>query len=76
MSDPRWTKSGTCRKCKLKRGRDGVDPCLGVLPGVMFACCGHGGEGYIYFKSGKVVRFDRARTEDAEDEHTWHQKFG
>jgi hypothetical protein len=22
----------------------GADPCLGWLPGVVFACCGHGGE--------------------------------
>lgn len=39
------------------------DPCLGELPGVKYACCGHGGRsgsptvGYIYFDNGKVARF-------------------
>ena len=32
-----------------------VDPCLGVLPGVAFACCGHGGNGYIAFENGTTV---------------------
>ena len=33
------------------------DPCLGVLPGVEAACCGHGvEEGYIKFVNGTVIR--------------------
>ena len=32
----------SCRECGLKRDEDGHDPCLGTLPGVMNACCGHG----------------------------------
>jgi hypothetical protein len=38
----------TCAYCGQKRdGSDkwgGPDPCLGHLPGVISACCGHGGE--------------------------------
>jgi len=49
-----------CLFCKLKfteyRGEgplDFVDPCLGVLPGVKFACCGHGVvDGYLFFENG------------------------
>jgi len=35
-----------------------VDPCLGMLPGVDNACCGHGdaSEAYIRFISGVVVK--------------------
>lgn len=36
------------------------DPCLGLLPGVWSACCGHGeGNGYIAFTNGPTIRFDR-----------------
>lgn len=35
------------------------DPCLGYLPGVLAACCGHGkGLGYIWFENGVCVSFD------------------
>ena len=55
-----------CPQCHLRREKDyGPDPCLGELPGVDFACCGHGGHpgttmtgsGYIDFSNGKTVRF-------------------
>lgn len=51
-----------CPKCHLKRGPDKHDPCLGELPGVKYACCGHDGSssitmGYIYFANGKLIRF-------------------
>ncbi len=54
-----------CPECKLKREVDGgPDPCLGALPGVLFACCGHGGkgnnkDGYVYFTNGRVIRFSK-----------------
>ena len=34
-----------------------VDPCLGELPGVDAACCGHGGreKSYIRFTNGVVI---------------------
>lgn len=37
--------SGECRKCgetALPGPEQGLDPCLGLLPGVSAACCGHG----------------------------------
>lgn len=60
----------TCKachlKCTIKEGfvdpagvpiGDYVDPCLGFLPGVRYACCDHGGEdGYIFFDNGVVIR--------------------
>jgi hypothetical protein len=46
--------------------------CLGTLPGVLFACCSHGGMrggGYIYFENGVIVRFDKLTgNERASDE--------
>ena len=46
-----------CKKCGKDFGKiDGVevDPCLGKLPGVISACCGHGKpeESYIMFENG------------------------
>lgn len=50
-----------CKKCgKLFEGSNvgDPDPCLGNLPGVDNACCGHGDRkaSYIRFTSGVVVR--------------------
>lgn len=46
-----------CDVCGLLRGKEGHDPCLGTLPGVEFACCGHGHkEGYIAFTNGRTIR--------------------
>ena len=59
-----------CPFCGLRRESDhGPDPCFGELPGVEFACCGHGGladslSGYIKFTNGKVLRFGFAGTVD------------
>ena len=52
--EPGWK----CPKCKKTRGADGHDPCLGGLPGVLFACCGHGKNtgGYVYFENGVTLR--------------------
>jgi ribosomal protein S18 len=48
-----------CPHCKLARDETGCDPCIGRLPGVKNACCGHGKKGgYIAFENGIVVRFD------------------
>lgn len=46
-----------CGKCgKVFQGD--CDPCLGMLPGVVNACCGHGvaAESYIKFSNGITVR--------------------
>jgi hypothetical protein len=46
-----------CPACGLKPTPEGHDPCLGTLPGVQYACCGHGLErGYIMFENGTIVR--------------------
>ena len=50
-------KERPCGKC----GRDalgGIDVCLGLLPGVSNACCGHGarGESYVQFENGVTLR--------------------
>lgn len=35
-------QTGYCARCKATMA-DGPDACLGFLPGVSHACCGHGG---------------------------------
>lgn len=42
-----------CPECKRPQTADGHDPCIANLPGVKFACCGHGvGKGYVSFNNG------------------------
>jgi len=49
-----------CIKCGalFSLGEGEVDPCLGILPGVDNACCGHGvrSEAYIRFRNGLVIK--------------------
>lgn len=55
----------TCDNCGLKCTKDlktapgqYADPCMGILPGVKYSCCGHGeDDGYIFFENGIVIRF-------------------
>jgi hypothetical protein len=52
-----------CSLCGQLPTPEGHDACLGILPGVQAACCGHGKtEGYVMFASGQVIRgaFDHA----------------
>lgn len=35
-------ESRTCGHCEMHNTEEGHDACLGALPGVMNACCGHG----------------------------------
>lgn len=45
-----------CGHCGLANTPEGHDGCLGTLPGVMNACCGHGtGEAYVQFPPGNVT---------------------
>ena len=45
-----------CPKCGQLPTDEGHDACLGELPGVKFACCGHGvAIGYIIFGNGTKV---------------------
>lgn len=47
-----------CGLCGKERTPEGHDPCLGTLPGVRNACCGHGhgAEAYVQFTDGVEVR--------------------
>lgn len=55
--------AAVCRRCGAKRS-GGPDACLGMLPGVANACCGHGTrEGYIQFTNGVTLRFDNVSVE-------------
>ena len=50
-------KDRACGHCGKKNTPEGHDGCLGTLPGVMNACCGHGTEeGYIQFENGVTIR--------------------
>lgn len=50
-----------CRHCQMERTPEGHDPCLGTLPGVQYACCGHGTRGgYVWFTTNVGIYFDSA----------------
>ena len=65
-----WSEDNTpcsikksCPKCKLFPMENGNDPCLGDLPGVVGACCGHGLEaqqGYLLFENGIRIKLKNA----------------
>lgn len=45
-----------CKKCGKYATEEGHDSCLGKLPNVLSACCGHGVKNpYIYYENGIVV---------------------
>ena len=48
-----------CALCHRQRvNEDDPDPCLGYLPGVVNACCGHGVQaGYLIFENGIGLTF-------------------
>lgn len=47
-----------CGHCGRHDTPEGHDGCLGTLPGVMNACCGHGvnREAYVQYPSGFTIR--------------------
>ena len=48
-----------CKSCGLEyEPGEEPDPCLGTLPGVIEACCGHGDprKGYVFFEDGLLFR--------------------
>lgn len=55
---PRHGKVPPCPVCGELPTQEGHDHCLGTLPGVEYACCGHGvvGMAYVKFEDGRVVR--------------------
>ena len=52
----------SCGHCGIANTNEGHDGCLGVIPKVMNACCGHGqnDEAYIQYWDGSDVRGDVA----------------
>jgi len=49
-------KERPCKFCGEMPTKKGYDPCLGYIPGVKSACCGHGvDEGFIMYDDGRVV---------------------
>ncbi len=51
-----------CGECGQPNTPEGHDACLGTLPGVMNACCGHGdiGDAYVQFPDGRKQLDGRA----------------
>lgn len=46
-----------CPHCEERPTDEGHDPCITNLPGVEYACCGHGvTRGYVKFTNGLVLR--------------------
>ncbi len=58
MSSAEDWPDGFCNACGQCKTEEGHDPCIASLPGVIFACCGHGnGDAYIKFEDGRCLRF-------------------
>lgn len=54
----KWVVSRSCARCHLSPTAEGHDPCIAKLPGVAYACCGHGSaQGYVAMQDGPVFRF-------------------
>ena len=52
-------KERPCVRCGKPSTKDGHDHCIRNLPGVEYACCGHGIEdGYAKLYTGKVIKFN------------------
>ena len=51
-----------CGECGEYTTKEGHDACLGTLPNVLNACCGHGDESnaYIQFKNGSYLQGEKA----------------
>lgn len=72
-----------CEQCehvvtKEHRTPDGsyVDPCLGILPGVKFGCCGHGRKAaYLFFENGRILRFEEGLSVSEQQIMSIHNRF-
>lgn len=51
-----------CGYCGVKRTHEGHDGCIGTLPNIMNACCGHGENkcAYVQFLNKACIRGDVA----------------
>ena len=51
-----------CGTCGHTRSREEPDKCMGYLPGVLYACCGHGVDRpYVMVEGRTTFRGDEAR---------------
>jgi hypothetical protein len=67
-----YNKKGLCKLCKEPRTERRHDPCIANLPGVLYACCGHGIEdGYIKFEDGRTLNFTPIEMELDCPKHMW-----
>ena len=59
-SVPDTWRNRPCGKCGEPNTKEGHDACLGAIPNVMNACCGHGDDrcAYIQFNDGIIIRGD------------------
>lgn len=64
MEKTSQSKPKLCNECGKKAGFPKVDPCLGELPGVKSACCGHGKRkaAYILFDNNIILRGFKVET--------------
>lgn len=72
-------KDRPCGHCGLHNTMEGHDGCLGTLPGVLNACCGHGVDrsAYIQYTDGTEVRGDAAmKLSDVNDKHVHYTLWG
>lgn len=55
--EPTANNERPCGHCGENFDADGHDGCLGIMPGVMNACCGHGDEdqAYVQLKRYKII---------------------
>lgn len=53
----------SCKRCGNPSTEEGHDACLGKLPGIQAACCGHGVDvSYIVWKDGVACFWDKDGT--------------
>ena len=62
-NEPTVGSNRPCGYCHEHPTPEGHDDCLGKLPGVMNACCGHGeaGDTYVQFPGGELIHGVEAR---------------
>lgn len=58
-------KTRPCGYCGLNFTSEGHDGCIGTLPNVMNACCGHGEKeiAYVQYENGSILRGEEALAE-------------
>lgn len=61
-NEPTVNNERSCGHCSKDNTQEGHDGCLGTLPNVMNACCGHGEtkEAYVQFSKDNCIRGEGA----------------